>query len=81
MHEKDKIKGVLLIPAAVWKPRNTVSEIAKTYPEKHTVLPKETLYGIAKQYGVTVEDLNKINPTLQKSGLKKGDKIRTQEQN
>jgi hypothetical protein len=25
---------------------------------------------------VTVEDLNKLNPTLQKSGLKKGDKIR-----
>lgn len=72
-----KFKGVLLIPAAVSKTKNTVSEIAKTYPEKkHTVLPKETLYGIAKQYGVTVEDLNKINPTLQKSGLKKGDKIR-----
>jgi LysM repeat protein len=60
MHERDKIQRVLC-PTAV---SNTVSEIAKTYPEKNTVLPKETLYGIAKQYGVTVEDLNKINPTL-----------------
>jgi cell wall-associated NlpC family hydrolase len=72
-----KFKSVLLIPTIVSKSKNTVSEITSTYPEKkHTVLPKETLYGIAKQYGVTVEDLNKINPTLQKSGLKKGDKIR-----
>jgi LysM repeat protein len=43
--------------------------------KNHSVLSKETLYGIAR-YGVTVEDLNKLNPTLQKSGLKKGDKIR-----
>ncbi|MEZ7506225.1 LysM peptidoglycan-binding domain-containing protein [Flavobacterium sp. Arc2] len=72
-----KFKGVLLIPAAVSKSKNTTSDIAIAYPEKkHTVLPKETLYGIAKQYGVTVEDLYKINPTLQNSGLKKGDTIR-----
>jgi hypothetical protein len=43
MHEKDKNSKELLIPAAVSKTKNTVSEIAKTYPEKHTVLPKETL--------------------------------------
>jgi cell wall-associated NlpC family hydrolase len=72
-----KFKSVLLIPTIVSKSKNTASDITSTYPEKkHTVLPKETLYGIAKQYRVTVEDLNKINPTLQKSGLKKGDKIR-----
>jgi LysM repeat protein len=59
----------------VSKTKNTVS--SKINPEKnHSVLSKETLYGIARQYGVTVEDLNKLNPTLQKSGLKKGDKIR-----
>jgi LysM repeat protein len=52
MHEKDKIKSSFINPIAVSKTKNTVSEIAKTYPEKHTVLPKETLYGIAKQYGV-----------------------------
>jgi LysM repeat protein len=33
--------------------------------KNHSVLSKETLYGIARQYGVTVEDLNKLNPTLQ----------------
>jgi LysM repeat protein len=66
MHEKDKIQRSFINPSSCLKTKNTVSEIAKTYPEKHTVLPKETLYGIAKQYGY-VEDLNKINPTLQKS--------------
>jgi LysM repeat protein len=45
------------------KTKNTVSSIENTYPEKnHSVLSKETLYGIARQYGVTVEDLNKLNP-------------------
>jgi cell wall-associated NlpC family hydrolase len=72
-----KFKSILLIPTLVSKTKNTVSSIENTYPEKnHSVLSKETLYGIARQYGVTVEDLNKLNPTLQKSGLKKGDKIR-----
>lgn len=71
-----KFKGVLLIPAAISKSKNITSEIVATSSEKkHTVLPKETLYGIAKQYGVTVEEIQRINPTLQ-SGLKKGDKIK-----
>lgn len=72
-----KFKEVLLIPTAVTKSKNATSEISNTYPEKkHTVLPKETLYGIAKKYGVTVEDLYKINSTLQQSGLKRGGEIR-----
>ncbi|CAM2773327.1 peptidoglycan endopeptidase [Flavobacterium frigoris] len=72
-----KFKEVLLIPAAVSKNKDTESEIDTPYPEKkHTVFPKETLYGIARQYGVAVEDLYKINPTLKKSGLKKGYEIR-----
>jgi cell wall-associated NlpC family hydrolase/DNA-directed RNA polymerase subunit H (RpoH/RPB5) len=72
-----KFKSILLIPTLALKTKFTVSSIDTTYPEKkHTVLSKETLYGIARQYGVTVEDLNKLNPILQKSGLKKGDKIR-----
>lgn len=36
-------------------------------PEKvvyHEVLPKETKYSIAKQYGMTVEELEKRNPEI-----------------
>ncbi len=43
------------------------------HPEKtHQVLPKETLYGIAKQYHTTIDELHKINPDLEKQGLKIG---------
>lgn len=31
---------------------------------KHLVLPKETKYGIAKQYGIEVKDLEKANPSV-----------------
>lgn len=41
---------------------------------EHKVQPKETIYGIAKQYNVTPEALTDFNPEL-KSGLKQGASI------
>ncbi len=71
-----KLKSVLLIPSLNSKKTNSVAEKVTNSSEKiHEVLPKETLFGIAKQYGITVEDLNKANPKLEASGLKKGQKI------
>ncbi len=71
-----KYKSVLLIPINATKSKETNTDLVTSYPsKKHAVLPKETLYGIAKQYGVTVEDLKKTNPTLEKSGLRKGQNI------
>ncbi|WP_367771731.1 LysM peptidoglycan-binding domain-containing protein [Flavobacterium sp. WC2421] len=71
-----KFHTVLLIPSTTVKGKIATTEITTNFPEKtHTVLSKETLYGIAKQYGVTVNDLYKSNPALEKSGLKKGQKI------
>jgi len=72
-----KYKSVLLIPTKAKK--NTVSTLASLIlnPEKtHEVLAKETLYGIAKQHNITIEDLYKINPDLEKEGLKKGQIIK-----
>jgi LysM repeat protein len=69
-----KSKMVLLIPTKN-KKNITVStpEITSKQTEKtHEVLPKETLYGIAKQLNVSIEDLYKINPDLEKEGLKIG---------
>jgi len=43
-----------------------------TLPAEHQVLPGETLYGIAKKYGITVNDLVKFNKTLLKNGLQTG---------
>ncbi|MFV5686795.1 LysM peptidoglycan-binding domain-containing protein [Flavobacterium sp. GB2R13] len=71
-----KLNSVLLIPVTAPKNANTKSKIATNYQEKeHEVLAKETLYGIAKQYGVTVKELNEVNPALETSGLKIGQKI------
>ena len=73
-----KGKMVLLIPTNT-KQNPAVAEpvIASNLPEKtHEVLPKETLYGIAKQHHITIEDLYKINPNLEKEGLKIGQTIK-----
>jgi LysM repeat protein len=71
-----KSKSVLLIPATVRKSGNATSDPVIIPAEiNHTALPKETLYAIGKQYGVTVEDLYNTNPGLQQSGLRKGDRI------
>ncbi|WP_235891784.1 peptidoglycan endopeptidase [Flavobacterium gawalongense] len=71
-----KLNSVLLIPVTALKNTNTRAKIATNYSEKeHEVLAKETLYGIARQYGITVKELNEANPTLESSGLKIGQKI------
>ncbi|WP_312205851.1 LysM peptidoglycan-binding domain-containing protein [Epilithonimonas hominis] len=41
----------------------------------HTVAPKETPYGISKQYGLTVEELYRLNPSAKEKGLKIGDVV------
>ena len=71
-----KLNSVLLIPTIAEKNNNTKDKIATNYSEKeHEVLAKETLYGIAKEYGITLKELNQANPTLETSGLKIGQKI------
>jgi LysM repeat protein len=71
-----KFKSVLLIPTKDDKNKHTTSDPVIIAAEiNHTALPKETLYAIGKQYGVTVEDLYNTNPGLQQSGLRKGDRI------
>jgi peptidoglycan endopeptidase LytF len=42
---------------------------------KHTVQPKETLYGITKKYSISVEELQKLNPFLKERGLQPGDEL------
>lgn len=43
--------------------RNTGnSQISKT--REHIIIPKETKYGIARKYGMTVAELEKLNPTV-----------------
>lgn len=50
---------------------------AKPWKEMHKVKRSETIFGIAKKYGITVNDLIKANPDMNTSDyeLKKGDYI------
>ncbi|GIZ08809.1 LysM peptidoglycan-binding domain-containing protein [Flavobacterium sp. UMI-01] len=61
-----KFNTKLLIPVGASK--GTTSLV-------HEVLAKETLYGISKQYNVTVDELYQANPNLEETGLKVGQKI------
>lgn len=72
-----QLNQVLLIPNSETK--NTSNSAAvdseNTTEINHQVLPKETLYGITKQFKTTKELLNKANPQLEKEGLKIGQTI------
>ena len=72
-----QLNQVLVIPNSETK--NTNSSVAadseKTTEINHEVLPKETLYGITKQFKTTQELLYKANPLLEKEGLKIGQTI------
>ncbi|WP_432222178.1 NlpC/P60 family protein [Flavobacterium sp. TMP13] len=67
-----KLNSVLLIPNLA----NTViavSEAKKT--SIHEVQQKQTLYGIAKEYNVSVADLQKANPLIESENLKAGQEL------
>ncbi|UUF16557.1 MULTISPECIES: LysM peptidoglycan-binding domain-containing protein [Flavobacterium] len=71
-----KLNSILLIPNKNAKSsQNTPQTIANNTPGSHEVLQKETLWGIAKKYNVSVEDLKKANPTLETEGLKIGQQL------
>lgn len=72
-----KFKGILLVPVTAVADTKIVNNSSNpvTKQKEHLVLPKETLYGIAKQYGVKVADLYAINPSLEKRGLRVGNNI------
>ena len=77
-----KFKDVLLIPVSTTSQKNqknisktNESVVAEAKQGQHQVLAKETVYGIAKQYGVKVTDLYAINPTLENKALKVGDVV------
>ncbi|TDE04810.1 peptidoglycan endopeptidase [Flavobacterium sandaracinum] len=71
-----KLNSVLLIPITSTKNTAPKTKIAINNSFKeHEVQTKETLYGIAKQYGISVKELNQVNPTLASSELKIGQKI------
>ena len=65
---------VIIVPNLSYGKENTkVQEVKAANHDKNVydVLPKDTLYGISKKYGITVDELLAANPQL-KDGLKPG---------
>jgi LysM repeat protein len=65
-----KVGQKLILPS-----NNVVIEVSKTSnsnSQTHTVLAKESLFSIARQYNVSVQDLDVLNTEILKSGLQIG---------
>ncbi|MFO7674385.1 MAG: LysM peptidoglycan-binding domain-containing protein, partial [Lutibacter sp.] len=66
--------SVIIVPILNYGNANTkVKEVKETQNDKNTyyVLPKDTLYGISKMFGITMEELIAANPQIA-DGLKPG---------
>ena len=65
---------------------STVTDTTVSLPDSqvafttHDVIAKETKYGIARKYGITIAELESANPSL-RDGLKIGDKLRVPKAN
>src|SRR5690606_7929828 len=66
-----KVNSVLIIPS------NSIisSGTNKNNYREHKVKKKETLYGIAQLYNVSVDDIKKLNKELYSRGLNKGERL------
>ena len=64
--------NILIIPSA--DDQTNYSQQVVDF-KRHRVKRKETLFSIAKKYGVTVDDIKKYNKRLYSEQLRKGDKI------
>jgi LysM repeat protein len=67
-----KPNSVLLIPSAAGKKTDVSAAKVSNTIVTHEVLPKETLYGIEKKYGITDDALKQANPFLEQDGLQIG---------
>lgn len=66
-----KVNSVLIIPS-----NNVISSGTSSADyREHKVKKKETLYGIAQIYNVSVDDIKKLNKELYSRGLRKGERL------
>jgi len=72
VRRKPKPNTVIIVPN-----KNFGKEVVAVVKEEtslYTVKPKETLFGISKKFGITIEELKAVNPEL-KDGVKIGMKL------
>lgn len=74
-----KVKETRNIQPIDFRPENK-EDLVTIPPTKnlgvHKVKPKETLYGLSKQYGISMGVLIQMNPILSKEGLKIGQELK-----
>ncbi|WP_293889960.1 LysM peptidoglycan-binding domain-containing protein [Flavobacterium sp.] len=70
-----QLNSVLLIPPSPVI-HSSQSPTQSDTPKSHLVQPKETLYSISKQYGVTVDAIKAANGDMLNNGLKIGQNIK-----
>lgn len=70
MPEKEKVIEIPRIQEEKESPKTSKKEIIM--PNEHLVMQGETIYGIAKKYGIPVNDLIRFNKSLLKNGLQAG---------
>ena len=66
---------VLIIPKSKVDNTPNVTEQVFIGYKKHKVKRKETLYGLAKKYNITQDDIKKHNKFLYSNNLRKGNRI------
>lgn len=73
-----QLDSVLLIPptTSVVVIHTSQNAVQNDNPTSHIVQPKETLYSISKQYGVTIYALKAVNGDLLNNGLKIGQNVK-----
>jgi LysM repeat protein/ABC-type branched-subunit amino acid transport system substrate-binding protein len=70
-----RVGEVLAIPKSEIK-----GEIPGQKYQYHTVKPQETVYGISRIYGISVDELLKSNPAIDGTSIKVGDHLRIPQQ-
>ena len=71
--------GTRDLPAATDQEPTADEGPAKRTPAKYTIKVNDTLSGIAARHGTTVERLQELNPELDPTGLRAGQKIKLRE--
>lgn len=55
--------------------KSAVTKVIEPSPSYHIVQEKETLHFITKKYGITLEQLKRLNPDIKENNLQVGEKI------
>ncbi|MDX1653343.1 MAG: LysM peptidoglycan-binding domain-containing protein [Brumimicrobium sp.] len=74
IEENPGVEKGLLVGQKLYIPTDETPVSANTAPQTHEVKPKETLFGISRQYDLTVEELIRANPGVE-NGLQIGQNL------